>query len=283
MWQNRCKNGPTLDKGTGWGAAAGAMRHLAILAILLVGIRQAAAETISVSAAISTKESMTDIAKAFEAQTHDHVDLTFGSSGALAAQIRNGAPVDLFISAANKEVDELNKAGLVDDATRRIVAGNAIVLIVPADSKIILSGFEQLKDPAVKRVAIGEPKTVPAGQYAMQVLKALNLESDLSARLIYGLNVRQVLDYVERGEVSAGIVYSTDALLAGPKVKVLATAKASLHEGVVNPAVVVKASTKKALAVKFLDYVLSDKGQAVLAAHGFNRAAEATPAVTAAK
>jgi len=157
------------------------------------------------------------------------------------------------------------------------------VLIVPADSKISLSGFEQLKDPAVKRVAIGEPKTVPAGQYAMQVLKSLNLESDLGSRLIYGLNVRQVLDYVERGEVSAGIVYATDALQAGPKVKVVATAKASLHEPVVNPAVVVKASAKKALAAKFLDYVLSDKGQGALAAHGFTRAAEAAPAIAPTK
>jgi molybdate transport system substrate-binding protein len=246
----------------------------AILAIVLVGAARTAAETLSVSAAISTKEAMTDIAAEFESETHDRVELTFGSSGALAAQIRNGAPVDALISAANKEVDDLSKAGLVDDATRRIVAGNALVLIVPADSKVALTGFEQLKGPAISRVAIGEPKTVPAGQYAMQVLRALNLESDLSSRLIYGSNVRQVLDYVERGEVSAGIVYATDARQAGPKVKVVATADVSLHEPVVNPAVVIKSSGKKSLAIRFLDYVLSDKGQSVLAAHGFTRAAD---------
>jgi molybdate transport system substrate-binding protein len=253
---------------------------MAIIALLLFGATGALADSISVSAAISTKEAMTDIAKAFEDQTHVHVDLTFGSSGALAAQIRNGAPVDLFISAANKEVDDLSKAGLVDDPTRRMVAGNELVLIVPAGSKGSVSNFEQLKDPAVRRLAIGEPKTVPAGQYAMQVLTRLNLQSELESRLVYGLNVRQVLDYVERGEVSAGIVYATDARQAGPKVKVVATAKASLHEPVVNPAVVVKASGNKALAVKFLDFVLSDKGQAALAAHGFTRAADAAAATS---
>ncbi len=276
MWLGRCGNRCITRNGAPvrLASASWCLWLSAILAIVLVGAARTAAETLSVSAAISTKEAMTDIAAEFESETHDRVELTFGSSGALAAQIRNGAPVDALISAANKEVDDLSKAGLVDDATRRIVAGNALVLIVPADSKVALTGFEQLKGPAISRVAIGEPKTVPAGQYAMQVLRALNLESDLSSRLIYGSNVRQVLDYVERGEVSAGIVYATDARQAGPKVKVVATADVSLHEPVVNPAVVIKSSGKKSLAIRFLDYVLSDKGQSVLAAHGFTRAAD---------
>jgi molybdate transport system substrate-binding protein len=276
MWLKSAEIRRDLGNGASWSAAVVCARLLSMVVVLL-GANAAVAETINVSAAVSTKEAVTDIAKAFEAETHDHVDLTFGSSGQLAAQIRNGAPVDLFISAANKEVDDLSKAGLVDDATRRIVAGNELVLIVPADSKTSSSSFEQLKDPAFNRVAIGEPKTVPAGQYAMQVLKTLNLENDLSPRLIFGVNVRQVLAYVERGEVSAGVVYATDALQAGPKVKVVATAKPSLHEPVLNPAVVVKASTNKPLALQFLHYLLSDKGQAALAAHGFTRAADAAP------
>jgi molybdate transport system substrate-binding protein len=282
MWLKNAKILSQPANGATWNAAV-VCAYVLTTALVLAGGSDAVAETLSVSAAVSTKEAVTDIAKAFEAETHDHVDFTFGSSGQLAAQIRNGAPVDLFISAANKEVDDLTKAGLADDATRRIVAGNELVLIVPADSRSSLSSFEQLKDPAVKRVAIGEPKTVPAGQYAMQVLTALKLESELRSRLTYGANVRQVLQYVELGEVSAGIVYATDALQAGPKVKVVATAKASMHEPVVNPAVVIKASGKKPLAAKFLDYLLSAKGQSALAARGFTRATDAAPATSPAK
>ncbi|HWE01406.1 MAG TPA: molybdate ABC transporter substrate-binding protein [Tepidisphaeraceae bacterium] len=246
---------------------------LALVAILIPGASAASAESINVSAAVSMKESLTEIAGRYEADTHDQVLLVFGSSGQLAAQIKNGAPVDVFISAAQKEVDDLTHAGVVADIKPRLVAANELVLIVPADSRIGLSSFDQLKDAAIKRIAVGEPKTVPAGQYAMQVLTGMKLAADLAPRLVYGSNVRQVLDYVERGEVSAGIVYSTDAMQAGPKVKVAAVAGASTHEPIVYPAVIIKTSVKKAAAEKFIDYLASGKGWPVLAAHGFARAA----------
>jgi molybdate transport system substrate-binding protein len=256
---------------------------IAIVAIVLFDETGAAADSLNVSAAVSMRESIAEIAKAFEAGGNDRVNLTFGSSGQLAAQIENGAPVDVFISAAVKEVDDLSRAGLVDDAKRRVVASNELVLIVPADAPAGLSSFEQLKDAGVKRIAIGEPKTVPAGQYAMQVLTKLKLADELAPRLIYGSNVRQVLDYVERGEVSAGIVYSTDAIQAGPKVKVVATATASMHEPISYVAVVIKSSGKQAMAEKFIDYISSDKGWSVLAAHGFTRPAGAVAATTPSK
>src|SRR5205814_2358830 len=104
----------------------------------------------------------------------------------------------------------------------------------------------------VKQIAIGEPKTVPAGQYAMQTLKSLGLSDQLKGKLILGANVRQVLAYVERGEVSAGIVYLTDAKQSGDKVKVVATAEESTHEPIVYPGVVLKTSTKTDAAKKFL-------------------------------
>ena len=256
---------------------------IAIVAIFFFGTSATLADSINVSAAVSMKESITEIAKAYEAQTNDRVNLTFGSSGQLAAQIKNGAPVDLFISAAVKEVDDLSRAGLVDNYKRRVVAGNELVLIVPAEAQARISSFEQLKDTVVKRVAVGEPKTVPAGQYAMQVLTKLKLADELAPRLIYGANVRQVLNYVERGEVSAGIVYSTDAIQAGPKVKVVATAKAFMHEPIVYLAAIIKNSGKKASAEKFLDYVASDKGCSILAAHGFTRPAGAVAATAPSK
>lgn len=250
-------------------------RRFACLALLLVACfplaaaRPAAAEPVRVSAAISLKDALAEAAKAYKVAGGGDVEFAFGSSGELMAQIKNGAPVDAFISAANKQVDDLSKAGKIDDATRRVVAGNRLVLVVPASAKAPPAGFKELADPGVKRVSIGEPRTVPAGQYATQVLKALKVDSALGDRLVYGSNVRQVLDYVERGEVAAGVVYSTDAKQSGDKVKVVATADAALHDPIVYPAVIVRNSRNKAEAQKFLDFLAGDKGKAILATYGF--------------
>jgi molybdate transport system substrate-binding protein len=231
---------------------------------------------VRVAAAISLREALGQTAKAYEADTGRRVELTFGSSGQLAAQIKSGAPIDAFVSAANKQVDELEKAGLVDAKTRRVVAGNDLVLIVPASSSVSLADFKSLSEDAVKKLAIGEPKTVPAGQYARQVLAKLEIERKLADRLVYGANVRQVLDYVERGEVTAGIVYATDAKESGEKVKVVATADAATHEPIEYPAVVVKESKKPAAAAAFLDYLKSDRARKIFQDKGFTRGGDHT-------
>ncbi|MFT3784868.1 MAG: molybdate ABC transporter substrate-binding protein [Tepidisphaeraceae bacterium] len=235
--------------------------------LLLAG--SAHAETIRVAAAISLKESLASIAKGFKSDTGDDLEFTFGSSGQLQTQIQNGADVDVFISAANKQVDDLSKAKLVDDTTRRVVVMNSLVLIVPADAKEAPTGFADLTNANVAKVAVGEPKSVPAGQYAAQVFKKLNLDAALSERLVYGTNVRQVLTYVEQGEVSAGVVYATDAKASGEKVKVVATADPSWHEPIVYPAVVLSASKHGEVAKKLLDYLSSEKARAAFVAAGF--------------
>ncbi|HEY7090641.1 MAG TPA: molybdate ABC transporter substrate-binding protein [Tepidisphaeraceae bacterium] len=247
----------------------------ALIATLLLGTF-AAADTIRVSAAISLKDALEEVAKAYQAETGEKVTFNFGSSGQLAAQIASGADVDVFISAAQKQVDDLNKQGLLSGETRKVIAGNVLVLIVPADAKDPPSSFEALAGPSVKRVAIGEPKSVPAGQYATQVLKHFALDEKLKDRVVYGTNVRQVLAYVERGEVSAGIVYASDAKESGDKVKVVATAQGDWHEPIVYPAVVVKASAKQEAAKRFIDYLASEKARAVLTAKGFASARRAT-------
>jgi molybdate transport system substrate-binding protein len=236
-----------------------------------------AGDTVRVAAAVSLSESMNQIARQYENESGDRVELTFGSSGQLAAQIQSGAPVDAFISAANKQVDDLAKAGLIDEASRRVVVGNALVLIVPPKAVGAPESFVALAEASVRRVAIGEPKTVPAGQYAQQVLRALNLIDKLGDRIVYGANVRQVLDYVIRGEVSAGIVYRTDALEAGDKVKVVATAEEKWHEPIVYPAAIIRSSRKCEAAKKFLDYLGSEKAQSILRARGFTPASHASP------
>jgi molybdate transport system substrate-binding protein len=229
----------------------------------------ASAETIRVAAAISLKQAIGEIAKSYENATGDKAEFTFGASGQLTAQIKNGADVDLFISAANEQVEDLLKAKLVDAATRQIVVMNSLVLIVPADAKNPPTSFQALKNAAVARVAMGEPRTVPAGQYAEQVLQSLELDDALKPKIVYGTNVRQVLTYVERGEVSAGLVYLTDARQSGDKVRVVATADPKTHEPIVYPGVVVTASKKQDAAKKFLAFLATADAKAVFEAKGF--------------
>jgi molybdate transport system substrate-binding protein len=229
----------------------------------------AIADTVRLAVAISLKEAVTEIARTYEAKTGEKIELSFGASGQLATQIKSGAPIDVFISAAQKQVDDLNAGGLIDAESQRVIAGNTLVLIVPAESKISLNSFEKLGTAPIKRLAIGEPRSVPAGQYAMQTLRKLKLTDALAGKLEYGANVRQVLDYVIRGEVSAGIVYATDAKEGGDKVKVIATAKEDSHDPIVYPAVVMKKSANAAAAKKFLDHLGSDEARRVLESRGF--------------
>lgn len=228
----------------------------------------AGAESINVAAAISLKEALTDVAIKYEHDTGNHVDLVFGSSGQLLAQIKNGAPVDLFISAAIQQIEHLDKSGLADGSKSRVIAGNRLVLIIPSHENAP-ANFKDLADPSVKKLAIGNPATVPAGQYAQQVLKSLHLDATLADRTIYGANVRQVLDYVARSEVSAGIVYATDAKLAADKIKIVASADESTHDPIRYPAVVLKTSNKSAAAASFLDYLTSKNVKMIFTEKGF--------------
>jgi molybdate transport system substrate-binding protein len=227
------------------------------------------ADPINVSAASSLNEVLNDIAQNYRADTGDKIDLNFGASGTLAAQIQQGAPVDLFISAAAKPVDDLIAAGQADRSTRREIAGNRLVLIVPRDSAKPPAKFEDLSDGRFHHIAIGEPKAVPAGQYAMQTFKALHIDKGISDRLVMGENVRQVLIYVTRGEADAGVVYSTDAKAAGDAVKVVATAAESTHDPIVYPAIVVR-NGKQAAAEKFLEYLRGEKARASFVERGFS-------------
>jgi molybdate transport system substrate-binding protein len=227
------------------------------------------AETITVAAAISLKDALTKVAEQYKADTGEVVEFTLGSSGQLATQILNGAPIDLFISAANKQVDDLSKAGVLDDSTRKVVAGNSLVLIVPPESKSPPGSVKALAEAGVTKIAIGEPKSVPAGQYAEQALKHAGIADTVKDKLVLGTNVRQVLDYVQRGEVSAGLVYATDAKVAGEKARITCTVDEGDHEPIVYPAAVVQASSKHAAAVRFLDFLISEKGQSGLKEFGF--------------
>lgn len=259
------------------------MRPLKLLLLALLTFLAATpawADTLNVSVAISLKEAVTEIAKAYEEKTGDKVELAFGSSGQLSAQIKSGLAVDVFISAAQKQVDDLAKDNLVLDKSQRIIAGNALVLITPKDAKFPLTDFKGLADPALGRVAMGEPKTVPAGQYAAQALKSMQLTDAVKDRIVYGANVRQVLTYVEMGEVNAGIVYLTDAKESGDKVKVIATAPPTTHEPIIYPGVVIKTGKHPAQAAKFLEFFADPKATQILTVKGFTVKAPEPPATS---
>lgn len=228
------------------------------------------AQTLSVAAAASMRNVLEAISAQYQSSHGRKIKCTYGSSGQLMMQINHGAPIDLFLSAAKKQVDDLAQSGTGDAATATVFAGNELVLIAPVNAKWSPAGFDQLANPKVHRLAVGEPRTVPAGQYAAELLDHLHLTDSLKGRLIDGQNVRQVLQYVEDGDVDAGIVYLTDAKEAGNKVKLIATADASWYQAIEYWGIVVAASNQKNEAKKFLDYLKSAPAQATLKAAGFS-------------
>ena len=220
---------------------------------------------LTIAAAASLKDAMTEIAKSY---TETSLVFTYGSSGALQTQIEQGAPVDIFMSAAEKQMDALDKGKLLLDGTRSDLLANKLVLVVPADSKLGLTGFADLGEDKVAKVALGEPKSVPAGQYAETVLTSLNILDKVKAKANYGTDVRQVLTWVESGEVDAGVVYATDAKTTD-KVKVVAEAPADIAPKITYPVAVVASSKLADDAKKFLEYLKSDEAAKVFEKYGF--------------
>ncbi len=230
--------------------------------------RQAASE-ITVSAAASLQNAFREIANQIETRTGTRVNFNFGASGALQKQIESGAPVDVFASAGRSQMEGLASQGLIVPESRRDFARNELVLIVPTDQATELKSFADLGGAQVKRLAVGNQKTVPAGQYAEQALTKLGLWQQLQARLVLGEDVRQVLDYVARGEVEAGLVYASDAHAAGSRVRVVARAPADSHDPILYPIAIVRASKQQEAARAFIDAVMSDEGQRSLEKYGF--------------
>jgi molybdate transport system substrate-binding protein len=225
--------------------------------------------SIVVGAAISLKESFNELGDLYQRRTGTKVTFTFGASGELEKQIEAGAPVDVFASAAEKEMDELQAKNLIDRATRADFARNSLVLVVPRDSALNLKSFSDLVKPAVTKIAIGNPKTVPAGQYAQQLLRNEQIWPKIDSRLILAENVRQVLDYVARGEVDAGIVYATDVQVAQGKVLVAAQGADADYGPILYPLAVIQVSANANAAKGFVDLVSSPEGIGILKKHGF--------------
>jgi molybdate transport system substrate-binding protein len=246
------------------------VRRLAVLILLLAFTSVAQAQEATISAAISTKEAVEELGRGFmAARPGVTLRYNFGSSGELQKQIEAGAPVDLFISAAQRQMDELQQKKLIVATTRAVFARNVLTVIKPTDSKIDISKPADLLDARVTKIVVGSPKTVPAGQYAEESLKALGLWDKLQPKLVFSENVRQALDYVARGEVDAGFVYTTDAATRGQQVKEAFRPAEDTYRPVLYPAAVVTGARQPALAQAFLDLLVGGDGRAVFARFGF--------------
>jgi molybdate transport system substrate-binding protein len=241
--------------------------------ILLAGFAGCSATEkveLNVSAAASMTDVIAPVNDLYMSENPDVVITTnLGSSGNLQTQIENGAPTDIFISAASKQMNALQEKELIIDSTRRDLLNNKVVLIVPPDSKLSITSFEDLTGNDVSKVAMGDPAFVPAGQYGQKVLDQLGIAEALTDKLVLGSDVRQVLTYVESSNVDAGIVYLTDALTS-PQVKVVADAPANINESIVYPVAVIKSSKNVSAAEDYIDFLSTSQAQEIFEKYGFS-------------
>jgi molybdate transport system substrate-binding protein len=223
---------------------------------------------ITVAAAISMKDVLGVLEKKFS-ERHDSLKVIFnyGASGILQKQIEEGAPIDLFISAAPSQMNALEEKGLLLPGTRREIAGNRVVLVVPAGSSVV-KRLEDLKKPEVRTIAIGETRSVPAGQYAAEALRNLGLFEALQSKFVYAQDVRAVLTYVSGRDADAGFVYETDSR-STDKVVMATALPAGSYPPVVYPAAVVRNSQNVADAKSFLEFLASSEARAIFVQFGF--------------
>lgn len=245
-------------------------RLLLALTLVLSLTVPAAAANLTVSAAASLTDAFNEVKGAFEKATPGvTVTMNFAASGALLSQMEKGAPVDVFASADQKTMDMAVEKKLIDTNSRVNFAQNSLVLTVPAANPAKVSDLASLKAPAVKRIAVGNPTTVPAGRYTKAALTKAGYWTPLEPKFVMAESVRQVLDYVTRGEVDAGFVYGTDAKKGGDKLKV--SAEIPLEKPVSYPIAVLSSAADKKDSAAFIKFVTSPKGQEILAKYGFKK------------
>jgi molybdate transport system substrate-binding protein len=239
-------------------------------ALLALSSLTAHAADLTVSAAASLTNAFRELGPAFEAQNPGtQIVFNFAASDALLAQIAKGAPADVFASADQEAMDRADAQKVLAAGSRRNFAANALVMIVPSDSALGLKALADLQKPEVKKVAIGNPAGVPVGRYTRRSLEAAKLWGAVEPKAVMAQSVRQALDYVARGEVEAGFVYSTDAAIMKDKVKPVATVPT--ESAITYPIAAVAGSPNPDAARKFLDFVVTPAAQTVLARYGFVR------------
>lgn len=226
---------------------------------------------LTVAAAASLAPVLRELAALFEARDPAvRVVVTSAASGALLQQLAAGAPIDVFVAADEATLQRAQARGLLRPGSLRVLASNTLVLVQPARAALAITKLADLASPAVQRLALGAPASVPAGAYARGALEAAGLWPALAARVVYAQNVRQVLDFVARGEVDAGFVYATDLRGATPAVRVAIAAVATATP-VRCPLAVAAASRQPALAERLVAFLFEPAARTLLDSHGFGR------------
>jgi molybdate transport system substrate-binding protein len=238
---------------------------LLTLSVFFAGVLHAA--DLKVFAAASLTDVLQELAPAYEAQSHDKLIFNFAGSSALSRQIREGAPADLFLSADEIQMDLLAKAALIDPSTRLDLLSNLLVIVVPLDGPSGLTPGD-LGNPSIRRIALADPKSVPAGVYAREYLTKLGIWKEIEPKVVPTENVRAALAAVESGNVEAGIVYKTDASLS-QKVKTAYEVPRGEGPKITYPAALITSSPNAAAAKKFLLYLQSPQVSAIVRKYGF--------------
>jgi molybdate transport system substrate-binding protein len=230
--------------------------------------------TLNISSAASVTDALNEVNSVYmDANPNITIVANYAASGTLQTQIEQGATCDVFISAASKQMNNLENGGLILSDTRINILKNSIVLIVNKNSTLEIDSFEDLLGGAISLIAVGDPSFVPAGTYAYQLFELLEITDDLEDKLMQGSTVRDVLAYVETGNVDAGIVYSTDAAITDG-VKIVATAPDEINSKIVYPAAIVKASENVDAASEYLAFLSGSEAMAIFEKYGFSAAVE---------
>jgi molybdate transport system substrate-binding protein len=243
-------------------------KALLTAALALAVTRSAAAGELNVFAAASLTDALQEIAAAYEKSGGDRIVLNLGASSLLARQIQEGAPADLFLSADEAKMDQLEKRGLVLKGTRKSVLSNTLVVVVPADSTLKIASPRDLAGSRVRALALAEPQSVPAGIYVKEYLQSRRLWSAVIGKVIPTENVRAALAAVESGNADAGIVYKTDAGIS-KKVKIAYEVPAAEGPKISYPFAVMAESKRQDAARKFLAYLESPAALEVFRRYGF--------------
>lgn len=249
---------------------------ISLIAVFLLGcgnsnsMNRTSKQEVYILAAASMTDAIKEIGANYEKE-HPNVKLiySFASSGALQTQIEQGAPADVFISAAQKQMNNLEEKNLIDKSTRKDLLENKIVVITNKDNALKLSEFKDLASNKINKIALGEPKSVPVGQYSEEIFNNLNILKAVSEKAVYASDVRQVLSWVENGEVDCGIVYATDAAISD-KVKILMNAPDNTHKPIIYPVAMVSSTKNAKIAKDFINYLSQDKQKNILIKYGFS-------------
>lgn len=251
-----------------WLCRAGIALTAAALAASACSGREQPAPELTVAAAVSLSEALADVAAAWRERTGQEISFNLAGSNTLARQILQGAPVDVFVSADERQMDRVERGTALEPGTRAAVAENTLVVVVPGEGRPRWTDASPLAASGVRRIAIGDPEAVPAGVYAKAWLQRAGLWDKVRPRIVPTASVRAALAAVDTASADAAIVYRTDARVGGRRSAVYEI-PASESPRIVYYAAVVKRSRDPAAARAFVSFLAGHEGTAILLRHGF--------------